>query len=346
MPPFEVVTPAPRAAWHALLAEDPTSLITQTPEWLDCITTISPYHDTSRLYRFDDGRQVLLPMVGRLPGPVSIEASWPFDWGIGGPVVDGTIGARHTEAIYADLVAQHALRLTFRPGPFADPAWRAVPSPFRATEHTTQIVDLDGGFAQAWSHRFSGNVRRAVRKAERADLEVEVAQGNRLIDVFHDLYLHSIRRWARQRHEPHVLALLRAHHANPRRKFHAVARRLGERCAVWVATTAGEPAAAIIVLRHGRHAKYWRGAMNVELANPARANDLLHRLAIEDACAAGCRYYHMGDSRPASGLARFKAGFGARAYRTDAYRYERLPFTELETRLRSTVKRCLRFRDR
>jgi len=51
--------------------------------------------------------------------------------------------------------------------------------------------------------------------------------------------------------------------------------------------------------------------MDRQLAHPVRANRLLHRLAIEEACDAGCRSYHMGHSRPGSSLAEFKQSFGA-----------------------------------
>jgi len=47
---------------------------------------------------------------------------------------------------------------------------------------------------------------------------------------------------------------------------------------------------------HGENADYWRGYSRKDLAGPSRANNLLQRLAIEDACDAGCRYYSMGGS--------------------------------------------------
>jgi lipid II:glycine glycyltransferase (peptidoglycan interpeptide bridge formation enzyme) len=114
---------------------------------------------------------------------------------------------------------------------------------------------------------------------------------------------------------------------------------------VWVAWQDEHPAAALIVLRQGAQAKYWRGAMDRALASPTRANDLLHRLAIEDACRSSCTHYSMGESRPGSGLARFKSGFGAQEHLTETYRTERLPLTRIDHAARQTVKRALRFED-
>ena len=114
---------------------------------------------------------------------------------------------------------------------------------------------------------------------------------------------------------------------------------------MWVASRGAEPAAAIIVLSHGEHSTYWRGAMDKELVAGTGANELLHRLAIEDACEAGRRFYHMGEAAPDSSLARFKRGLGAVAAEGVGYRFERLPLTATDRLVRGAVKRALRFRD-
>jgi lipid II:glycine glycyltransferase (peptidoglycan interpeptide bridge formation enzyme) len=184
-----------------------------------------------------------------------------------------------------------------------------------------------------------------VRKAERAGLDVQVDHTGRLIPVFYHLYEQSVERWAHQAGEPLTLARMRARRANPQRKLQAVAARLGQACSTWVAWHAGQPAASIIVLRAGSQAKYWRGAMNHELASPTRANDLLHKLAIERACHDDCDYYHMGDSRPGSSLAGFKRGFGAEPMDSWSLLRERLPVTAAQRGLRTLVKRAIRYQD-
>jgi hypothetical protein len=85
--------------------------------------------------------------------------------------------------------------------------------------------------------------------------------------------------------------------------------------------------------------------MDKDLAGPSRANDLLHRLAIEDACRAGCRSYHMGESGSSESLAKFKRGFGACAVAYAEYRLERLPLTGMDNRARGLVKRLIGFQD-
>jgi hypothetical protein len=344
----DVVSPAPLPAWEQLIRQNRDSLVTQTPVWSQCVLDGGGYADASRLYRFADGESAVLPLVRSrlLPARWAPAGSWPFDWGIGGPVTSAGFGPAHARQVLEDLARRPAVRTGVRLNPLSAELWHEVAAPwFSEQEHTTYVVDLAGGFEQVWASRFRGSVRRGVRKAERSGVEVEVDHTGRLIPVFYRLYEQSIERWARQSNEPLALARLRARRANPERKFATVAARLGQACVTWVAWTAGEPAASIIVLRSGAQAKYWRGAMNHTLAAPVRANDLLHRLAIEQACEAGCVNYHMGDSRPGSSLAGFKEGFGARPMDSWSLLRERVPVTAAQQSVRTLVKRAIRFQD-
>jgi hypothetical protein len=346
---MRVTTPAPRASWQALLDADSEALTTQTPQWLDCLTGDGGFEDASRLYQFGSGRSVVVPLARRnraLPALAS-EESWPFDWGIGGVVTGAEPTSRdEVRAIFDDLARQPVLRTRIRLNPRTGQEWTtAVPHGFTASEHASYILDLDGGFDHVWRHRFRGSGRRAFRKAGRAAIDVEVDRTGRLVPAFYELYEQSIARWAAQQHEPLAIARWRARRANSLSKFVTVAARLGESCAIWMASHSGESVAGIVVLYHGRHAKYWRGAMNKNLATPVRANDLLHGLAIEDASAAGCRFYHMGEARPGSSLAQFKESLGAVAHPSKAYLRERLPITATEAWVLRGVKRALRFQD-
>jgi hypothetical protein len=85
--------------------------------------------------------------------------------------------------------------------------------------------------------------------------------------------------------------------------------------------------------------------MDRALAGPTRANYLLHSLAIEEACAARCRAYHMGESGESSSLAQFKSRFGARPHAYAEYHLERLQWTVIDRRARGAVKRLIRFKD-
>jgi hypothetical protein len=309
---------------------------------MDALVACTGMDDITRAYEAADGRRLVLPLARRRP---RIEASPPAGWGTGG-LIGPRVTADDVTAVLADLRRRPALRTSVRPDPARDEAWSAAgPAGATTTELMAQTLELGTPFDDVWSRRFTSRVRGGCRRAERADLEVEEDATGRLIGVFDRLYRLSVDRWAAQQHEPVRLARRRAARRDPSRKFELVARHLGDACRVWVAWRQGQPAAAIVVLRQGAQATYWRGAMDRELIGKTNANQLLHRLAIEDACRTGALQYHMGDSAPGSSLAAFKRGFGATERHYRAYRFERLPLTAVEHGARAAVKRVLRFRD-
>jgi lipid II:glycine glycyltransferase (peptidoglycan interpeptide bridge formation enzyme) len=139
------------------------------------------------------------------------------------------------------------------------------------------------------------------------------------------------------------VALNRFRHArvHPMEKFATVARMLGDRCTVWLARRDGEPIAAIIVLSGGHRATYWRGAMDKQRCQSTGANELLHRHAIETACAQGRRSYDFGMSQTDE-LRRFKATFGAGEEPVITYTFESVvPTMAAQTRCREFAKRAL-----
>ena len=115
---------------------------------------------------------------------------------------------------------------------------------------------------------------------------------------------------------------------------------------MWSAYRAGEPIAVCAVLHRGRHALGWLSANRRVLAQETSATFLLTSLAVEAACAAGARYFHMGESDPGSGVERHKAQFGATAVRYHAVRLERLPLTRVEDRLRAVAGKASTYRKR
>lgn len=347
-----LAAPAPRTEWLALLEQDSEALPFQHPSWTDAVVAVSGGRDASRLYELPSGRHAVLPAIARpavgLPrGALLALLSNPFGWGAGGLVVPGTdLAAEDTAAVLADLAHLPALSVSVHPTPRRGAAWSgAAAAGWVAKPHTAHVLDLAGGFETIWAQRFTSKTRGAVRKAERAAVTVEHDDTGRLVPQFDRLYRCSVDRWAAQQHEPVWLARARARRRDPIRKFAAVASLLGGACRFWIARVDGEPVAGMATLQLGEHVVYWRGAMDKERATPVRANELLHRSAIERAVVDGARLYHLGDSAPGSGLARFKESLGAVPVAYETLGHERLPLTAADAALRRAVKRVLRFRD-
>ena len=327
---LRVTTPAPRDTWRRVAAADPHALVFGTPAWIDCICASGDYVDATRLYETPDGHTRVLPLVrrARLPEPMTIRASLPDGWGTGGLIGDPPVRSEDVGGVFADLALDSALSTSIRPNPLVDDIWASArPPAFVAVPRVAHVLDLDGGFATVWSERITTATRTKLRRAERTGLVVERETSGRGVDIFYAIYLSWLERRARERRMPLPLALWRGRRREPLRKFETVAETLGESCRIWIAWLDGAPAAATIVLIHGANAIYWRSTSDRHIAGPARANDLLQRVAIEDACSLGCRYYHMGESGGVKSLMHFKSRFGASQYSYCDYRLERLPIS-------------------
>jgi Acetyltransferase (GNAT) domain len=342
-----VVTPAPRDEWLSLIRSSPDALLTQTPAWLDCLCEVGGYEDGSRLYETVDGRTFVLPLARRRfpPNRLASLASMPASWGMGGIVTAGGVKQEDVAAVFADLTGRPALTTSIRPNPLCAPAWAAARPPAVACiPRRAHVLDLSGGFSHVSSKRFTSTARAGIRKAERLGVVVERDTSAKLVPVFYELFRRSLDRWAQRQHEPRWLAQWRGRRRDPIRKFQAMTQKLGNGFRLWVASVEGKPAAAIMVLQ-GPNAHYTRGAMDHDLAGPAHANELLHRMAIEEACQEGCRHYHMGESGSSEGLARFKERFGAEPHDYSEFHLERLPIRKATVPLRQLVKRTIGFRD-
>ncbi|WP_159083805.1 GNAT family N-acetyltransferase [Nocardioides terrigena] len=343
------VRPAPRRTWRELIAVDPDALPTQSPEWLDSLCADGRYVDASRCYELQDGRRALLPLVRRThrANRASTLASMPASWGFGGLLVEGGVTVEAVSAVVDDLVGQGALRVRLRPNPLHSDVWTAAMAGRRgvtATPSCAHVLDLGGGFDAVWEQRFKATTRSQVRKAERMGVVVETDTTGRLLPELHALLRTSVDRWASRQHEPARMAQLRFARRDPPAKLRAIAEHLGGSCRVSVARIDGVAVAAILVLQ-GRNAHYTRGAMDEELASHSQATKLLHKVAIEAACEAGCDTYHMGESGESAGLSQFKSRFGAVAQPYHEYVIERVPLTRLDQLARSSVKRVLGFQD-
>jgi Acetyltransferase (GNAT) domain len=343
-----VTSPVPRDVWDSLVRSDPAAVVTQSLAWRDAIFASGRYRDVSRLYEFGSGRRIVLPLARRRLATAwtATAASWPRDLGVCGPICeDGQASAAEATAVLADLAGRGAVAVEVRLPEGTAGTWLAAASGYQVEERAGHVLDLAGGFSEVWSHRFRGTARTAVRKAERSGVEVEVDRSGQALQVFFELYEKSIRRWAAMQHEPVALTRWRTMRVSPPRMLAAVAEHFGQGCEIWVARVQGMPIATLVVLRSGSNAKYWRGAMDKELATPVRANEYLHSLAIEQACRDGCRWYEMGQTRPSSPLAAFKEKLGAGLQPRYTLRTEHLPFDAALRGTRNMIKSLIGFRD-
>jgi hypothetical protein len=348
VPELRVTAPAPRRTWRAALAADPAAVPTQTPEWCEWLTATRGWADASRLYEFESGRRFVLPLMARGAAGMTFAAeSMPFGFGYGGVVAtEGPPTVSEAAAMLSDLARLPAIRTGLTPLPTEAEAWcAAAPAGALRLPYLAQVLDLSGGFDMVWSTRYRKDTRKKVRRAGELPLEILV-DDPASADAFEELNGRSVQRWARQRGQPQAVARLVERHRDRARQFASGSRALGELCSTWSAHLHGKPVAAYATLRLGRQVVSWLSAIDRRLADQTRAGHLLTSLAIEAACASGARWFQFGESVPGSGVELFKSGFGARRVHYDALRFERLPVTTAEQRLRGLASRLNRGADR
>lgn len=337
-----------RPAWEELVDQDPSVALSKTPQWADCICGCDHFSDATLLFRGQDGRRLILPRlrksgISSCPG---VFASPPRYWNLGADESGflsegGPVSPTEIRALLREVQRHAGLRTRIVVGRDEARAWAsAVPSTVYSIVRTAHLLDLSGGFSTVWSKRFTSKVRSNSRKAERRGIVVESDSTGRLIPVFDVLYRSSVDRWAQARGYPLTLMRWLAQRQHPQSRFEAVARALGERCTVWIAWRDGEPIAGVMTLTRGSRVTYWRGAMDKERARGTGANDLLHRCAIEVACAGDRQSYDFGLSQTAD-LKRFKSTFGACEVPVHIYYFEGFPTAAAEAKCYNTTKQAI-----
>lgn len=347
---FKVESPAPRHAWESVAGSGQDLMASQSLAWRDAVFANGTYKDLSLLYEFSSGQRILVPMARRrVRTPVEpVAASWPRHWIYpGGPIsLGGPVTPDQASAILKHVARLDTFGAEIHLSHISDPVWlhEAHNLGFRVRQEPTYVLDLAGGFDEVWENRFRSNVRTGVRKAERSGIDVEIDRSGRYFGVYYDFYIQSVERWSGTMHVPLWFAKWHVTRATPRSTLDIVAERFGENCTTWVARSKGEPVAAIIVLQAGPYAMYWKGAMDKALASPLRANHLLHKLAIEQACRDGCQFYDMGRADPGGSLAGFKEKLGATLHSTHLVQAERLPVQKTMDFSKNSARKAIAFR--
>ena len=334
------VRPATPDDWAAAIAGDRLALPEQSPEWTAAMAACGGFRDVSRAYLRDDRPPVVVPLVRSRTGMLW---SPPPAWGVG-----GTVGADVDDALVRsvvdDLRELPAPRVAVRIDARHEALWQAATrNDDVKIARRSHIVELRATPEEHLAS-LSKSARRQIRLGARGGADVVVDRQGRLLEQHYGLFLRSVERWAGKQHEPVRLARFRAARRDPLSKLRAMSDALGDRFMIVMAYVDGEPASSAIVLL-GATSRYVRGAMDIELAGPARASFAVQWRAIEEIDAFGSRRYHMGESGGSEGIAGFKEKFGAQPADHHEYRFERLPLTSTVDLAKRAVKRTIGFRD-
>lgn len=250
-------------------------------------------------------RAVLPMMEVRGMGGRRRGVSLPFTDVCGMLVRNGHDGVLLMDAIRGAARLQGWRTIEFRGAMPAD----EKSSPIPAISFVTHTVDLGGTEDELWN-RCRPAVRRAIRKAREAGLEVECGSGDDFVNAFYYLFTLTRRR--------HGLP------PPPRDFFRSFQRHMLQSGAgtVVMARRKGEPVAASIFLCFGGHALFKYGASDHRYQGD-RPNDLVMWEGLRWCRGQGCHAMSLGKTRTVQeGLRRFKMGWGGNEDNLDYFVYD------------------------
>jgi lipid II:glycine glycyltransferase (peptidoglycan interpeptide bridge formation enzyme) len=170
------------------------------------------------------------------------------------------------------------------------------------------ILDLSIGPDELFV-RFDSPTRRAIRKAEREGVRVEVSNSPQAIQVYYALHCET-----------------RKKHGVPPQPFsffqnlfrHMISKESGIVVVAWHQSV---PIAAAVFVHHGRHAIYKFGASNGAFL-PLRGNNIVHWEAIKWYARQGLSSLHFGrTSLGNDGLRKYKVGWGTKESSLEYFKY-------------------------
>jgi CelD/BcsL family acetyltransferase involved in cellulose biosynthesis len=303
---YLAVDPLEYPEWDALLAAHPQASIFHGAGWARVLRQTYG-HTPVYICRFEGERLAeLLPIM-------EVSSPWTGRRGVSLPFTDFCFALKAGEGngrgLY-EAAMDSGLRRRWKSVECRsfDNDWAGASPSLAFYGH---IIDLAAG-VDALFKRLDSAVRRGIRKAGAAGLEVDFSTGPETIDNFYALHCRTRRR--------HGLP------PQPFRFFENIQRHILDRGQGFVATARlkEQPLAAGVFFCHGRQVLYKYGASDYG-SQEMRPNNLMMWEAIKHSSAKGFSTLHLGRTSLANaGLRRFKMSLGAIE---ETMRYSRYDFS-------------------
>ncbi|HEX8907766.1 MAG TPA: GNAT family N-acetyltransferase [Anaeromyxobacteraceae bacterium] len=297
---LDAASPGDLARWLALWRRWPEREIMAHPEYARLFAR--PGDRVVCLAGEDDAGGILFPLLLR---PLAVEA-WsvageerldaitpygyggPFAWGVRD---EGAFWRAHAAWCRERRIVSTFVRLSLFPEQLAQPPGRVE------VRARNIVVPLAGGAEALWKG-YEGKVRKWVRLAERAGLEVELDRTGARLDDFVRVYTHTMERNGAD-----------SWYFFPRQFFAQIAERLAGHFAFFHTLSRGEVVSSDLVLCSEEHVYYFLGGTHAS-AFPLGPNYLLkHRIASWAAEEGKKGYVLGGGYEPDDGLFRYKRAY-------------------------------------
>ncbi len=300
---IESINPLVGEAWDSLVLENDHHSVFHRSAWAHVLTETYGHQPFYLKVSSADGTTLVPLMQVKSPLTGCRGVSLPFS-DFAGLL---TSGAVTDPAIYRHLTEFAKIRgwkhLDLRGGSVSPPN----AEPFLS--YQGHVLDLTPGL-ESLERALDPSVRRALRKANRAGLDIQVRRDPEAMRAFYELHGKT-----RRRHglPPQPLKFFQ------NIATHLLGSGLGE---VVLATLGGTPVAGAVFLRSAGRAIYKFGASETKHWE-LRPNQAVMWHAIRHLFGQGCRQLHFGRTSPADeGLSRFKRSWGCRAQILEYYRQD------------------------
>ena len=320
---IEITTEITDEKWQELLGKVPVPTFFHTKKWLEILTnSFENCVDHSQLYVFEDGTEVLFPLV-KFPYLKSMMNSYfsSYTGVYGGLVSPKTIDQEKVKAIINKFFNADTAGIYVYHSPFMK---LACPGRFKKQTCFTHMLNLRNDFDHIWEKKFSGNQRSKIRRAEKKGVRVIEGKTEEDIRSFYSLYEKSIKRWGDKTTwaRPYEFCNNSVILGQGNTKFK-------------LALLDDKIIAGAITHYFGNHMYYAWGAFDHDY-RAYYPNNLIFKELIKEACQDGIKYYDMGASAGLKGVTEFKESFGAVSTSYDAYVWEN-PLYKIYKKVRKVI---------
>lgn len=279
-------------AWDDVVRACPYASFFHTRAWAELFEkTLGTWKSDPVAVEFSDGNVAVLPLVRRVDSEHR-ESMVPGMYG--GPLFLKTPTEEHLEGFQGHLWFKDIFVLD---NPFAPFNWD--PDGLIKWRMHTHLTDLSQGFDEVWG-RFRTNVKRNIKKAEAANIEIRVGTSVDDIRQYFDVYEATLPRFGDNLRSFYPIAFFEHLAALP---------QFGTEIKVTLASVEGRVVSGLIMLNRGDNAVAWHYSTRPDDLD-THACPLLLRNAMQEAASNGIRWFDFLVSGPLKGVAHFKEGFG------------------------------------
>ncbi len=301
---FEITNPLEVPDWNERVLECPGHCVFHSREWAAVLHETYGFTPNYFVRRDTGDRLSALAAFMEASSPITGRrgVSLPYSDFCGIIPPDGETGQELLDAV-ARFGAERGWKYAeFRTGSLG------IPDALPAVAYRSHRLDLTGGGSEVFD-RFKQEVRTAIRKAEKCDVQTEAASDPAAMETYYRLHCRTRRR--------HGLP------PQPPRFFHGIQKQILEagRGRLVLARHDGKAIAGGVFLHFGQSAmlKY---AASLRASHPMRPNNLVMWHAIRSYADDGFTSMCFGRTSPGNtGLQQFKRSFGAREFEVSYYRY-------------------------